>query len=69
MEIIELLQLLIDKTKTERGYSGTGRLIHRILHTVGAVYTLNARFINSDEWDDPGSFGVPPPRKPFAEVS
>ncbi|GJE87739.1 proteasome-substrate-size regulator, mid region domain-containing protein [Phanerochaete sordida] len=52
-EFIELLQLLIDSTKTERGYSGTGRLIHRILHTVGAVYPTNARFVNSDEWDDP----------------
>ena len=53
-EFIELLQLLIDKTKSERGYSGTGRLLHRILHTVAAVYPTNARFVNSDEWDDPG---------------
>ena len=58
-EFIELLQLLIDKTKSERGYSGTGRLIHRILHTIAGVYPINTRFVNSDEWDDPGAFVAP----------
>ncbi|KAI0702440.1 ARM repeat-containing protein [Cytidiella melzeri] len=53
-QVIELLQLLVEKTKGERGYTGTGRLIHRILHTVAGVYPLNARFVNTDEWDDPG---------------
>jgi proteasome activator subunit 4 len=53
-QVIELLQLLIDKTKGERGYTGTGRLVHRILHTIAGVYPINARFVNSDEWNDPG---------------
>lgn len=53
-EILELLTLLAEKTKSERGYAGTGRLIHRILHTLSAIYPINARFANADEWDDPG---------------
>jgi proteasome activator subunit 4 len=48
------LSLLIDKTKSERGYTGTGRLITRILHTVAGVYPVNSRFVNTAEWDDPG---------------
>ncbi|KDQ54780.1 hypothetical protein JAAARDRAFT_134622 [Jaapia argillacea MUCL 33604] len=49
----ELIILLVDKTKSERGYSSVGRLITRILHTLGGVYPLNSRFINTEEWDDP----------------
>lgn len=45
---------MIEKTKSERGYAGTGRLIHRILHTLSGVYPINSRFVNSDEWDSPG---------------
>ncbi|KAL6304169.1 ARM repeat-containing protein [Sparassis latifolia] len=52
-QMIELMTLLIDKTKSERGFSGTGRLISRILHTVSSVYPINARFVNTDEWDEP----------------
>ncbi|KAI0094551.1 ARM repeat-containing protein [Irpex rosettiformis] len=52
-QVIELLQLLVDKTKGERGYTGTGRLLHRILHTVAGVYPINARFVNTNEWNDP----------------
>ncbi|PAV21860.1 ARM repeat-containing [Pyrrhoderma noxium] len=50
--IIELLILLVDKTKSERGYSGTGRLITRLLNTISAAYPINSRFVNSDEWND-----------------
>ncbi|KAI0961210.1 hypothetical protein AcV7_000369 [Taiwanofungus camphoratus] len=52
-QLIELLSILIDKTKSERGYSGTGRLISRVLSTLASVYPLNARFLNSAEWDEP----------------
>ncbi|TCD70651.1 hypothetical protein EIP91_002372 [Steccherinum ochraceum] len=52
-EFIDLITLLIDKTKSERGYTGTGRLINRILHTIAGVYPVNARFVNADEWDSP----------------
>ena len=52
--IIELLILLVDKTKSERGYSGTGRLITRLLNTISAAYPINSRFVNSDEWNDEG---------------
>lgn len=52
-EILGLLKLLVDKTKSERGYTSTGRLITRILNTTGGVYPLNTRFVNTDEWDTP----------------
>ncbi|KAF9474298.1 hypothetical protein BDN70DRAFT_884955 [Pholiota conissans] len=51
-EIIGLLALLVEKTKSERGYTGTGRMIIRILNTIGNTYPLNTRFVNTDEWDD-----------------
>ncbi|PSR80951.1 hypothetical protein PHLCEN_2v6586 [Hermanssonia centrifuga] len=52
-QFIELVSLLVDKTKSERGYTGTGRLISRILHTVASVYPINTRFVNTDKWNDP----------------
>jgi proteasome activator subunit 4 len=51
-----LLSLLADKTFSERGYSGTGRLIQRVLSTLVGVYPLNARFVNTDEWNSEGLF-------------
>ncbi len=48
---MELLSLLADKTFSERGYSGTGRLIQRVLNTLVGVYPLHARFVNTDEWN------------------
>ncbi|KAI0275116.1 hypothetical protein BC834DRAFT_851157 [Gloeopeniophorella convolvens] len=50
-EIIELLSLLTDKAFSERGYSGTGRLVNRILSTLSGVYPLNARFMNTEDWE------------------
>ncbi|KAF9568547.1 hypothetical protein CPC08DRAFT_654918 [Agrocybe pediades] len=52
-QIIGLLALLVDKTKSERGYTGTGRLVTRVLNTLGGTYPLNTRFVNSNEWNDP----------------
>ncbi|THV06075.1 hypothetical protein K435DRAFT_712109 [Dendrothele bispora CBS 962.96] len=52
-QIVDLMLLLIDKTKSERGYSGTAQLITRVLYTVSGVYPTNSRFVNSDEWDSP----------------
>jgi hypothetical protein len=57
-EIIELLSLLSDKAFSERGYSGTGRLINRVLSTLVGVYPLNARFVNTDEWNSEGLSSV-----------
>ena len=54
-EILELLAIMIEKTRSERGYAGTGRLIHRIMHTLVGVYPINSRFVNSDEWENPGA--------------
>jgi hypothetical protein len=53
-QIISLLRLLIDKTKSERGYSATGRLLSRVLHTLAGIYPINSRFVNTDEWENPG---------------
>ncbi|KAL1690120.1 hypothetical protein GGG16DRAFT_125867 [Schizophyllum commune] len=50
-DIVQLLKVLIDRTFSERGYTGTGRLISRILHTVSAVYPYDSRFVNQDLWD------------------
>lgn len=49
------MSLLVEKTKSERGYSGTGRIIARFLHTIAGVYVIGGRFVNTDEWDDPGA--------------
>jgi proteasome activator subunit 4 len=53
-DIMKLLSLLANKTFSERGYSGTGRLIQRVLSTLVGVYPLNARFVNTDEWNSEG---------------
>lgn len=42
----------MDKTKSERGYTGTGRLITRALRTLAGVYPLSGRFVNDSEWND-----------------
>ena len=55
-QIIRCLRLLVEKTKSERGYSSTGRMITRILSTVSSVYPLNSRFVNTEEWNDPSEF-------------
>ncbi|KAJ3537454.1 hypothetical protein NMY22_g5581 [Coprinellus aureogranulatus] len=52
-DILRLLALLVEKTKSERGYTSTGRLITRILDSLQSVYPLDARFVNRNEWDDP----------------
>ncbi|TFK57500.1 ARM repeat-containing protein [Heliocybe sulcata] len=53
-EVLDLLSLLVEKTKNERGYNSTGRLITRIMHTLIGVYPLNSRFVNTEQWNDPG---------------
>jgi proteasome activator subunit 4 len=50
------LKLLVDKTMSERGFSGTGRLITRLLHTLSDVYPLHGRYVNDDEWNSEGEF-------------
>lgn len=55
--VLELVNLLIDKTKSERGYSSAGRLLTRLLHTLSGVYPLNSRFVNTSEWESEGKFG------------
>ncbi|KAF9056661.1 hypothetical protein BJ165DRAFT_1362353 [Panaeolus papilionaceus] len=52
-QILKLLTLLVDKTKSERGYTGVGRMVTRILNTLGTTYPSNARFMNTKDWNDP----------------
>ncbi|KAF5377581.1 hypothetical protein D9615_005140 [Tricholomella constricta] len=52
-QILNLIILLVDKTKSERGYTSTSRLISRTIHTLAEAYPTNSRFVNSSEWDDP----------------
>ncbi|KAH7104315.1 ARM repeat-containing protein [Auriculariales sp. MPI-PUGE-AT-0066] len=52
-DILRLLLMLVEKCKAERGYSGSARLMTRVMHTLSSVYPLNSRFVNSDEWEDP----------------
>lgn len=52
-QVLGLLALLVEKTQGERGYSGTGRMISRILHNVAGVYPINSRFVNTSDWQDP----------------
>ncbi|KAF7320019.1 hypothetical protein MKEN_00785900 [Mycena kentingensis (nom. inval.)] len=56
-QVLGLVSLLVDKTMGERGYSGTGRLVSRILHNVAGVYPINSRFLNTAEWQDPALGG------------
>lgn len=49
-QVMQLLTILIDKAKGERGYSGTGRLLGRLAHTLTGVYPTNSQFVNGDEW-------------------
>ncbi|KAG5648210.1 hypothetical protein DXG03_006165 [Asterophora parasitica] len=53
-QILNLVILLVDKTKSERGYASTSRLISRTIHTLGEAYPINSRFVNTAEWNDPG---------------
>ena len=55
-QILDLIMLLVDMTKGERGYTSAGRLITRILHTVAETYPLNGRFVNTDTWNSEGTF-------------
>ncbi|KAJ6574754.1 hypothetical protein B0H19DRAFT_932973 [Mycena capillaripes] len=52
-QVLGLLSILVEKTKGERGYSGTGRLLSRLLHNLAGVYPINSRFVNTSEWQDP----------------
>lgn len=52
--ILDLLNVLIEKTKSERGFSGSGRLVQRLMHTLCGVYPTNSRLVNTDEWESEG---------------
>ena len=68
-QLLGLMTLLVEKTKSERGYTGTGRLINRILHTAATIYTLNSRYVNPDEWDSPGKEITPSSRSSIDVLS
>lgn len=53
-QILALLNSLTNQVKNERGYSGTGRLLTRVVHSIGEIYTLDEKFLNESEWDSKG---------------
>jgi proteasome activator subunit 4 len=55
-DLTHILSLLVEHTKSERGYSATGKLLSSVLHTVSAVYPTMNRFVNDDEWNSEGNF-------------
>lgn len=64
--LLDLFNLLIEKTKSKRGYSTIGGIVSHLLSTLTGIYPLNTRFVNSDEWE---SLGQNLPREPPGVVS
>ncbi|KAG2062138.1 hypothetical protein BDR06DRAFT_978583 [Suillus hirtellus] len=52
-DIINLLSLLLNKTKNERGYTGTAAIVTRVMHALSGVYPSDNRFVNEDVWNQP----------------
>ncbi|KZT61232.1 hypothetical protein CALCODRAFT_447468 [Calocera cornea HHB12733] len=48
-EIIELLALLIEKTKSERGYTYTARIITKLMGAMTTMYPTEYNLVNPDE--------------------
>ncbi|PWN28316.1 hypothetical protein BDZ90DRAFT_250757 [Jaminaea rosea] len=53
IELLELLSLLVDRTRSERGYSLVARLVQRVIATLVGLYPIEWRPYNAEEWDDP----------------
>ncbi|QRW00399.1 proteasome activator complex subunit 4 [Ceratobasidium sp. AG-Ba] len=51
-DIFKLFKLLVQHCYNERGYSSTGRIMAKIMHTLSSVYPLNSYFLNSEDWND-----------------
>ena len=51
--LLDLLGLLVEKTKSKRGYSTSGGILSHLLSTLTGTYPLDTRFVNSEEWDNP----------------
>jgi len=51
--LLDLFNLLIEKTKSKRGYSTTGGILSHLLSTLTGTYPLDTRFVNSEEWNSP----------------
>ncbi|KAG1785472.1 uncharacterized protein HD556DRAFT_1450694 [Suillus plorans] len=47
-DIMDLLSLLLNKTKNERGYTGTAAIVTRAMHALSGVYPSDNRFVNED---------------------
>lgn len=51
-----LVHTLVQGAKNERGFSGTGRLLGRILSALTSVYPKDQKLLNPEEWSDPRKF-------------
>lgn len=52
--LLDLFNLLIEKTKSKRGYSTSGGILTHLLSTLSGTYPFDAQFVNSEEWNSPG---------------
>jgi proteasome activator subunit 4 len=60
-----LFNLLIEKTKSKRGYSTCGGILTHLLSTLAGTYPFDTQFVNSEEWKSPGQNGFVNPRRYF----
>ncbi|KAG9123719.1 hypothetical protein FRC07_014176 [Ceratobasidium sp. 392] len=51
-DVLKLFKLLVQHCYNERGYSGTGRIISKIMHTLSSTYPLHSHFLNTADWYD-----------------
>lgn len=52
-DLIDLLKLIVDSCKSERGYVWVSQVVQRIFQTLTCNYVTSSRFVNSDEWNSP----------------
>lgn len=50
-ELMDLMMLLCDRTKSERGYFYAAMLVQRVLNLLVNTYPNDHRFVNPDEWE------------------
>lgn len=49
-ELLELMDLVCTRAKSERGFTFASRLVLRCLHALLYIYPAEHRFVNPDEW-------------------
>lgn len=55
-DLLDLLSLVSKTARNERSWSITSRMVLRVITRLTTVWTYEAKFINSDEWETDGEF-------------